>query len=120
MKTGIGIAALVGLAILVALIAHHSLTDILALLCSAGLAGLVAVTVFHWIPLACSALGWRALRGDSGHAGPIYYLVGRWIREAVNGLLPVAQIGRPAVGTRLLAHGGLTACDAGASVGADE
>lgn len=118
MKTGIGIAALVGLAILVALIVHHSVSDIMGLLRTAGL-GLLGVALFHWVPLACSAFGWMALRHDREHAGIIWYLLVRWIREGVNGLLPVAQVGGPVVAARLLAQRGVRASLAGASVVGD-
>ena len=60
-----------------------------------------------------SALGWQVIAGPggrpSGNPGPALrvYLLLRWIREAVNNLLPLAQIGGEIVVARLLQKRGV-------------
>jgi putative membrane protein len=65
--------------------------------------GCVAI---HLLALRLCAAAWRRASGDRGLRGGTWFLI-RWIREAVNALLPVAQLGGPVVGVRLLAQRGL-------------
>ena len=56
--------------------------------------------------LYLSAQAWRACLGSPAVSpGSIFYL--RWIREGINALLPVAQIGGQVVGAQLLARQGV-------------
>jgi putative membrane protein len=84
--------------------------------------GLIGIVAVHMGQLAFCALGWQCLfvtpdlnRGLSFR--PILAL--RWIRESIDSLLPVAQVGGMFVGARLLAQRTVTAPVAGASVIAD-
>jgi uncharacterized membrane protein YbhN (UPF0104 family) len=65
--------------------------------------GCVAI---HLLALRLCAGAWRRASGDRGLRPGTWFLI-RWIREAVNALLPVAQLGGPVVGVRLLAQRGL-------------
>lgn len=77
---------------------------------------LPGATAIHMGQLALSALAWGvALDGVSFLT--VYRV--RWIREAVNSLLPVAQIGGPVVGARLLVQAGVTPARAGAATTLD-
>jgi putative membrane protein len=68
--------------------------------------GVVFVLAAH-IPLtAAAAAGWRAVL-PAGAPPMARLLLFRWIKEAVNSLLPVAQIGGDVVRTRLLIRGGV-------------
>jgi putative membrane protein len=62
--------------------------------------------LFHVPQLLCSALGGRAIAGAS-ELRPRNWLSLRWIREAVNNLLPSAQIGGELVAARLLRRRGV-------------
>ncbi|HVA14727.1 MAG TPA: flippase-like domain-containing protein [Stellaceae bacterium] len=74
----------------------------------------------HVVAIACDGVGWRVLLGEQSRA-PIRTFIGaRWVREAANRLLPVAQIGGDVVGARMLALRGLPARLAGASVVLDK
>lgn len=83
--------------------------------------GYLWLSLAHIVPMALSAGGWWALSADcyprsgSPHSGSSrsgrprsrrmswrVMLIGRWIREGVNNLLPVAQIGGEVVGVRFL------------------
>jgi putative membrane protein len=73
----------------------------------AGWFGILAVVTFHGLQVLCSALGWRVIAGSAPPRERLRtYLVLRWIREAVNNLLPLAQIGGEVVTWRLLRQRG--------------
>jgi len=72
----------------------------------------------HATQLGLSALAWRIVTGASKPAFTTWWLV-RWVREAVNSMLPVAQLGGNLVGIRLLAHAGVPLAQGGAGVTLD-
>lgn len=69
--------------------------------------GLGAIALLHLVPMLCSSLGWQALLQGTSPVAFGWYLWARWIREAIDGLLPVGQIGGEFVGAHLLARRGL-------------
>lgn len=77
---------------------------------------LPGATAIHMGQLALSALAWGIAL--DGLPFPTVFRV-RWIREAVNSLFPVAQIGGPVVGVRLLAQAGVPLPRAGAATTLD-
>ena len=103
MRLGAVVWGVVGLALAAWLIHAYGLGRILDLLRHAGWLGLGAVTGFHLLQVAFSAAAWQAVAG-AGEAQPRFraYVLLRWIREGVNNLLPVAQIGGEVVTSRLL------------------
>ncbi len=76
----------------------------------------------HGFQLFLSALAWRCAAGldqrGSGIGTGAFFLI-RWIRESVNSLLPVAQLGGNLVGIRLLMHRGISGAAAGAGTTLD-
>ncbi len=97
------------------LLVHHGIDDVRAGLAVAGW-GLLAVSAYAVVPLACNAMGWwvvipRAVRPTISHT-----LFARWIGGAINDLLPVAKIGGDVVRARLLVGHGVPGAWAGASV----
>lgn len=78
--------------------------------------GLVIVALFHLIPQLADNLGWRLLLAKSPRPSLPTLTWIRWIREAVDALLPVAQIGGKLVGIRLLMLNRVPGAAAGASV----
>jgi len=118
MKWGAAIGTLVGLALAAWLLASYGLGTVLGLLRQAGW-GILLVVLFHFVQVLFSALAWRAVAGPMRPQPTLgEYVSLRWIREGVNNLLPVAQIGGEVVAARLLRRRGvpLTAAVAG-SVG---
>jgi putative membrane protein len=114
-RIGFTLAALGGVAVACGLVAYEGVADVLGTLAALGW-GFVPVFAVHLVQLLCSALGWRPLV-PSPWPRPLGLLtVFRWIREAINGLLPVAHIGGEIVGARLLALRGARGDIAGASV----
>ena len=118
MKWGAAIGTLVGLALAAWLLASYGVAEVLGLLQRAGW-GIALVVVFHFVQILFSALAWRAVAGPMRPQPTLgEYIALRWIREGINNLLPVAQIGGEVVAARLLRRRGvpLTAAVAG-SVG---
>jgi uncharacterized membrane protein YbhN (UPF0104 family) len=73
----------------------------------AGWWGILALAVFHAVQMLCSALGWRAISESAALRETLgTYVLLRWIREGVNNLLPLAQVGGEVVAWRLLRQRG--------------
>ena len=84
--------------------------------------GLVGITAVHLGQLAFCALAWQCLFVTPGGNRGLTFepmLILRWIRESIDSLLPVAQVGGMFIAARLLAQRSVTAPIAGASVIAD-
>ncbi len=108
-------AALGGLALMTTLIAYQGASLVLNALTTVG-SGLALVILFHLIPLSLDALAWRALLRPPGRPAFSHFLKIRWIKESINNLLPVAQVGGRLVAVRLLVRNGLASDIAGASI----
>ncbi len=118
MKLSLALAGAAGLALALALAGYYGFAEIAGGLGSAGW-GVLAVIAFHPIQMLFSALGWQALLPSPPTTRLLTVIRLRWIREAVNNLLPVAQIGGELVGARLLRQDGVPLGAAGASVTVD-
>ena len=111
----------VGVALAVWLLRNYGLGRILDVLGRAGWLGVIAIVSFHLPQMLCSALGWQAIAASAGEPQPplrSYFLL-RWIREGVNNLLPLAQIGGEFIAARLLQRRGLPLAGAIAGTIAD-
>ena len=75
-------------------------------------------TALLFLQLYLSAIAWRIAVGGSRPRVGRYFRI-RWIREAVNSLLPVAQLGGNLVGIRLLVQRGVPGPAAGAGTTLD-
>lgn len=93
--------AIVGLALGGVLLATHDLSGILAALAAAGW-GVLLVVALHLPQTVLSGIAFGVLIGREGRRLDVMWLM-RWIRESVNTLLPVAQVGGDVVRVRLLA-----------------
>ncbi len=120
MKLGALIGGLLGLGLSAWLLETYGVGRILDLLKFAGWIGILAVIAFHLLQILCSALGWRVIAGPTvPRPGLLAYTMLRWIREAVNNLLPLAQIGGEIVVARLLQQRGVKLAPAIAGTVAD-
>ncbi len=79
---------------------------------------LPAAIALHALQLYLSSWAWRTALRKAG-PGPVGYFKIRWIRESVNSLLPVAQLGGNLVGIRLLMLRGVSGAVAGAGTTLD-
>ncbi|TKC88815.1 hypothetical protein FAZ69_13825 [Trinickia terrae] len=112
------IAALTGLVVSLWLVWRDNPSAVLGLMRAAG-GGLVLAALVHVLPMLANARDWQTLiRGAKRPAlSGMLQLV--WIRESVNGMLPVARIGGEIVSFRLLKKRGLRPATAAASLVAD-
>jgi putative membrane protein len=109
MKWTMRIALLLGTSLCVVLVLREGLAPILGLLTAAGWT-LLWLVPLHALPLGLDVLGWRTLLRAAG-VGPQRTALGRLFviascREAVNRLLPVANVGGEIVGIRMLCRVG--------------
>jgi putative membrane protein len=113
LRLGAVVGGLVGVGLTAWLLASYGIVRIFEVLAHAGWLGIVAVIAFHLPQMLFSALGWQVIAGPGGRPGDPgaphlrVYLLLRWIREAVNNLLPLAQIGGEFVVARLLQKRGV-------------
>lgn len=112
-------ATLAGGAAMAVLLWWIGVADILDAMAGIGW-GLVAIAPIHVVQMLFSALGWRAVTPAAAARPVSLFLWLRWIREGVNNLLPVAQVGGDLVAARLLALRGIRVSDGGAGVAADK
>lgn len=113
------ITLVVGLAAVAFLVAANEPAEIFALLGAAGGLGMLAVIALRLPQILFAALGWAPLIDGPGRPGWAALVRMRWIRDSVNALLPVAQVGGEFVRVRLLVHRGIGAAPATASVAVD-
>jgi glycosyltransferase 2 family protein len=109
---------LAGLALATGLIAWQGIHEILAALAVAGI-GILWASLFHIVPMALNAAAWQALLPGASRPGLVFFTWAVWVREAVNGLLPVARIGGELVSVRLLTGRGVRTGPAVASLVVD-
>ena len=109
---------LAGIALFTALLIYQGTAQVATVMLSAGL-GLAWASLFHVVPMVVNAVAWRALfvGGAKPTVAETTYAV--WIRESVNGLLPVARIGGEVASYRWLTRQRLKPAPVAASLIAD-
>jgi putative membrane protein len=112
-KIAVQISLALGLGAVIALIAIEGAGAIAGLLAGAGWR-LVLLVPLQTLPLLLDVLGWRSVILARVRL-PALFLIA-CIRQAINRLLPVANVGGEIVGIRLLAQQGVDGASAGASV----
>jgi glycosyltransferase 2 family protein len=112
------LAGLAGLAAATALFIWHGVGPVLAAFAAAGL-GIVWSSLFHLVSMALNGRAWQILLPRRGRGSLWSFLRVVWLREAVNGLLPVARIGGEVVSAQLLIRHGLRPAMAVASLVVD-
>jgi putative membrane protein len=107
------IALVLGVALMIGLAIRESAASIAGLLKEAGWLLLLLVPL-HTAPLFLDVVGWRVLILEPARTRSLFLIA--TIREAINRLLPVANIGGELVGIRLLTHQGVSGTTAVSSV----
>jgi glycosyltransferase 2 family protein len=110
--------AFAGLALAIVLFVREDIAAVVDLLLAAG-PGLVVAAMFHLAPMVLNARAWQRLLPDQERAGLNTMTWATWIRESVNGLLPVGRIGGEVVAYRILRHGSIRRSSAAAGIVAD-
>ena len=113
MKTLLRITLIMGFCVLIGLVVREGVQSIFKLLSRAGWL-LVLLVPLHVLPLILDVLGWRELLIGRGRVRWLFVIA--CIREAINRLLPVANVGGEIVGVRLLARLGTDSAAAASSV----
>lgn len=116
MRFGV-IAVAAGGAVVIGLVAFFGARAIGADVLRAGWAVPLTASLL-FVQLWVSSVAWRISVGSSVPALSRWFLI-RWIREAVNSLLPVAQLGGNILGIRLLMQRGVPGPLAGAGTTLD-
>ncbi len=118
LKIGLWLALFAGAALFVSLIAYEGVDEVLAAFAAAGW-GLALVVAYNVVILAANAAGWASLIPRDCRPAALLILAMRWMGNAVNQMLPVAQVGGEILRARLLAQSGVPGAVAGAGVVAD-
>jgi putative membrane protein len=93
--------AIAGLVLAVVLFTRENVGGIVDLVIAAG-PGLVVAGLFHCFPMIANARAWQRLLPVPRRPGLRVLTWAIWVRESVNGLLPVARVGGEIVAYRIL------------------
>jgi putative membrane protein len=110
--------ALAGFALAAFLFVHEDPGTIAGLLASAG-AGLVLAALCHVFSMILNARAWQVLMPSDSQPSLAAMTLAVWVRESVNGLLPVARIGGEIVSFRVLVRARVSSAIAAASLMVD-
>jgi putative membrane protein len=108
LKLGTVVGVLAGIALIAWLLHSYGIVRVGTVLMHAGVVGILVVIAIHLPQMLCSALGWQAIAAPTGSRlslRTLFWL--RWIREAVNNLLPLTQIGGEFIAARLMRRRGM-------------
>ena len=119
MKRLLIVAAGLGLLLAVVIIAREGVGAVALAFAAVGLLGLVAVVALRLAALVGAGTGWWLIFPAEAKASLAACVWVRLIREAINVLLPVGQIGGEIAGARVMTFFGIPAGLAGATVLAD-
>jgi putative membrane protein len=108
------VALAAGVVLFAWLLRYYGAGDVLAGAAAAGW-GLLWVTLFRFVNLAADTQGWRVLFASQTRPGFLPLLRLRWIGEAVNSLLPVAQVGGEVMRAQMAVRLGVRGAEAGAA-----
>jgi putative membrane protein len=86
------LVGVVGSAWCITLFIRYGLKDIVAAVLAAG-PGVAAVVAFHFVPMFCDLMSWRVVIPPRYRLKNRDLLFIRWMGDAVNSMLPVAQVG---------------------------
>lgn len=118
MKRATTFALALGLALFAGLILYFGAGEIARAAVAAGW-GLLWVSLYRFLSIAAHGMGWRALFPANHRPRVLPLLRMRWVGEAINSMLPVAQVGGDFARGQLAARSGVPGAIAGASVLAD-
>ena len=96
------VAALGGAALAAYLVADTGAEAVIAALQAAGWVTLAAVSLAHLVPIVLRGIGWRILFGPEARVGWRGFIWARWVREAVDNILPILPASGVLAGTRVL------------------
>ena len=98
--------AIAGLALATFLVTRQGWGEVLGALAIAG-PGLAWASLVHLLPMLFNARAWQALIPGRGRPSLGFFRWIVWVRESVNGLLPVARIGGEVAAASLMIRRGI-------------
>ena len=101
-RLAVAAAALCGAALAAFLVADTGAPAVLAALRAAGWVTLAAVSCAHLVPILLRGVGWRMLFDGEAHVGWFGFTWARWVREAVDNILPILPVSGVLAGTHVL------------------
>src|SRR2546423_1966243 len=110
--------AIAGLGLAVVLFLREDVNGIVDLVIGAG-PGLVVAGLLHFFPMIANARAWQRLLPAPRRPGLRVLTWAIWVRESVNGLLPVARVGGEIVAYRILRRHVALQSEAGARLVVD-
>ena len=118
MKRAARVLAIAGLVLAAALFARENVASI-ARLVAGAIPGLMLTAAFHVLPMVINALAWQRLFASTDRPRLFAMVRAVWIRESVNGVLPVARVGGEIAAYRILRHEVASRAALAASIAAD-
>jgi putative membrane protein len=118
-RFGVAILASLGLAVTLYLIADTGFAEVGEAFARAGW-GIALILLYDVTGLAFAGLAWWMLLHPFWKGPPTLFIYLRYLREAINNMLPVAQVGGDLIGARLLTQHGPPASLSLAGVLADK
>ena len=118
MRITLILASLLGLVIATALIGYYGAGAVVDAVAAVGWGAAVVACVRIVETSGAGLAWWLVVPGERRGLAPVCVLL-RWMRESINCLLPVAQVGGEFIGARLLTFWGVPGGTAGASVVVD-
>lgn len=112
------LAVVAGLALFGYLLAHFGVAEVFAGVAAAGW-GVLWVTLYRFVTMAAHGAGWRALFPAGAAPTFVQWFRARWAGEAINSLLPVAQVGGEVARAQMVARHTSGGAVAGATVVVD-
>ncbi len=100
------------------LLMHYGAAEVVAGAAAAGW-GVVWVSLYRFVTIAAHGAGWRALFPAGAAPGFAAWFRARWAGEAINSLLPVAQVGGDVARAQMVARHTSSGALAGATVVVD-
>ena len=106
------LAALVGLALMTALVGYFGVAAVTRPLVAIGWSGLAVICAIHLALVVVMGIGWALLLPGTSLWVPVW---GRFVRDSGSELLPLSQVGGYVLGARAVTLAGVAAITATAS-----
>jgi putative membrane protein len=105
MKLASIVAAVIGSALIAALVAHFGAAAVVRALLAIGWQGLASVTLIHLVLIAVMGIAWWALLPGTSPWAAIW---GRLVRDSASEVLPLSQVGGYVAGARAISGVGVS------------
>ena len=119
MRTGVIVAALLGLCVAVWLLLHIGIQPVFDAIGRVGIGGFAVICLYGLCVVALMGSGWFALMPDHAARNLLTCIIGRQVRDSAGDILPFSQFGGMVIGARATVLRGIKPALAFASIVAD-